>query len=929
MLRRTTMFSRFSRRIRVSLTTALIQTLLAAPAFAATLRVPADYSSIQAAINAVLSGAAPDGSIVEVQPGVYYEAPIIAGSGKSITVRGLSGSGSTIVDASLANLPALRLYIASGAVRFEGFTFRGGVGGPGTGGGFTFQESSPDLVDVVFENSRAMDGGGGVIFKSSPRFAHCEIRNNTADRFGGGLLIITGSRPSFSDCRIRDNVSGAGGAGTGNIGMGGGVHINDASPSFRGCLITGNRSKFAAGGIILIGTYTSTYGAAAMLLEDTEVSNNIAERFSPAENPAEGGGVHIEDNATAYLVRATIRNNTANTGGGLSSYRARFEITGSIIDGNHAQDPQAVGGFGGGIDITSNNVSSPFRPAGSLSLVDTVVRNNDARRGAGMMISGDQYCGGSPCTSGAARASAQITDSLISDNVAAVYGGGVLADRVDLTITGSHILRNIVNTSGLSDGGGLVLATLTAATITSTTIARNSAVDYGGGIYLDTAASLTMSGSRVYANTAANGGGLFVGGTASGSVQSSIIADNAMYQIYEQACGPVVRTILAYVNNNITPRSAAPDLYFSGCGGATSTIAGLNASPSMRSSGNTSTAPSFVAFLATPDLAPAVLSWSVARASNVTISTLSPFSGDTGTVAVSPASTTAYSLTSTGGPAGAVTAGVRVAIAWGIPTDTPVAGDFDGDGKRDLAVYRSTTGMWYILGSSTGYRQTPWGAFSVGDVPVPADYDGDGKTDIAVFRTSTGQWFILRSTGGSTTMSWGYPPVGDVPVPRDYDGDGRADVAVYRMSTGMWYIAYSRGGSGAFSWGAPSLGDIPVPADYDGDGRTDLAVYRSSTGIWYRALSGGGSTAGVGWGAPAVYGLGDTPVPADYDGDGKADIAIARAATGDWYVLKSGGGTLVKRVGSGDVQLPGNYEGSSAAEIALYRGATGSWLIVP
>ncbi len=927
------MFPSFAPRLRLAVSAVAIHALLAVPALAATLRVPADYPTIQAAINAVTSGAAPDGSVVDVQAGVYQEAPIIAGTPKSITIRGVSGSGATIVDASLANLPALRVYVASGAVRLEGLTFRGGVGGPGTGGGFTFQESSPTLVDVVFENNRAMDGAGGIVFKSSPTFSHCEIRNNTADRFGGGLLIITGSRPTFTDCRIQDNVSGAGGAGLGNIGIGGGVHINDASPVFRGCLIARNRAKFAAGGVVLIGLYNSSYGAATMLLEDTEVSGNVAERFSPEENPAEGGGVHIEDNAVAYLVRASIRNNTANTGGGLSSYRARYEISGSTIDGNHAQDPQNVGGFGGGIDITSNNLSTPLRSAGSLLMVDSIVRNNDARIGAGMLAVGDQLCG-SPSPSCSApsigpRASIQITDSLIADNLAGVYGGGLRFDRADVTITGSHILRNKVNPSGQSFGGGVLLAGETSAVIDTTTIARNAASDLGGGLFIDGAVSIALRNSRVYANTSASGGGLYVGssGTSTGTVQSNVIADNSNYQIHEQACGSLVRTILAYVNNNIIPRAGSSDLYTSTCGGATSTIAGLNASPSMRSSGNTSTAPSFVTFLATPDVAPGALSWVLSRASNVTISTVGPSAGDTGLALVNPSATTTYSLTSTGGPAGSTTAQVRAPASWGAPTDTPVAGDFDGDGRRDVAVYRASAYTWFIWASSAGYMQAGWGG--PGDIPVPADYDGDGKTDIAVFRPATGQWFIRKSTGGLSIVSWGAGSLGDVPVPRDYDGDAKADIAVYRSTTGEWFIARSGGGVTAMTWGVPSLGDIPVAADYDGDGRADIAVYRASTGAWFRVLSGGGSSAGISWGAPSAAGLGDTPVPADYDGDGKADLAVARTTTGDWYVLKSSGGSIARRVGVGDVQLPGNYEGTSAAEIAFYRASTGSWLVFP
>ncbi len=147
------------------------------------------------------------------------------------------------------------------------------------------------------------------------------------------------------------------------------------------------------------------------------------------------------------------------------------------------------------------------------------------------------------------------------------------------------------------------------------------------------------------------------------------------------------------------------------------------------------------------------------------------------------------------------------------PQPVAPAGDYDGDGRADMAVYRPATAEWFLRRSiDAGLVYVPWGSVSDHDVPVPGDYDGDGLTDIAVYRPGSGEWFVRRSMeGGTTKVAWGSPTHGDLPVPGDYDGDGRLDIAVYRQDYGEWFIRRSSGGGLTYvPWGAPSLGDLPA-----------------------------------------------------------------------------------------------------------------------
>lgn len=175
-------------------------------------------------------------------------------------------------------------------------------------------------------------------------------------------------------------------------------------------------------------------------------------------------------------------------------------------------------------------------------------------------------------------------------------------------------------------------------------------------------------------------------------------------------------------------------------------------------------------------------------------------------------------------------------------------GDYDGDGRVDICEVETTGEMikwvWKINnGKKDWITSTPVSfGISATDKYVTGDFNGDGKTDIAVMRSGAGglaTWYIdFSPCEGNIDARGQFGLPGDIPLSGDFNGDGIDDLAVYRPSTSTWYVAFSSlTGYPEFDMPLAINGvvfgtaeDVPFTGDFNGDGYTDMALYRASTG---------------------------------------------------------------------------------------------------
>ncbi len=261
-------------------------------------------------------------------------------------------------------------------------------------------------------------------------------------------------------------------------------------------------------------------------------------------------------------------------------------------------------------------------------------------------------------------------------------------------------------------------------------------------------------------------------------------------------------------------------------------------------------------------------------------------------------------------------------------------GDFNGDGKQDIATANNGNNTVSIrLGDGAGgFSGTT--NISVGTNPYKlavGDFNGDGKLDIATANAGNSTVSIRLGDGaggfsGTTNVAVGSSPV-SVAV-GDFNGDGKQDIAAANYNSNTVSIRLGNGAGGFSGTTNVAVGTSPVSVavgDFNGDGKQDIATanYDGNT-VSIRLGDGAGSFSGT-----TNLTVGSFPrsvAVGDFNGDGKQDIAAANYSSNTVSIRLGDGagsfsGTTNVSVGSGPISVAvGDFNDDGSQDIAVANG---------
>ncbi|MDI7196059.1 SpvB/TcaC N-terminal domain-containing protein, partial [Leptospira santarosai] len=322
-------------------------------------------------------------------------------------------------------------------------------------------------------------------------------------------------------------------------------------------------------------------------------------------------------------------------------------------------------------------------------------------------------------------------------------------------------------------------------------------------------------------------------------------------------------------------------------------------------------------------------------------------------------------------------------------------GDFNGDGISDVLFFNPKSGNWkaaegrkeggynfkLYANRYQGYDGDETIKFFKGN--VSGDYNGDGRSDVAFYLPETRDFIVAEHDGrvfqfkSYGRLMSGIPDIFRMEwFPGDYDGNGLSDSVLFDEPTGQWTLMLNKGGSFEFlrfskkfqnifrndytpntNLDSVSTNDSSKPGkdhdkvnflvgDYNADGRTDISLYDSRSGKWfvgenhrnpnkndsvyfqmqwklYKAFT-----------APEQSLFAHDRFSGDFNGDGASDFLLFDRASGEWVLGETGEGTINFKIWSKTPQfkavtrwLQGDFNGDGRSDIGFFCANDGKFWI--
>ncbi|AZQ04234.1 SpvB/TcaC N-terminal domain-containing protein [Leptospira mayottensis] len=322
-------------------------------------------------------------------------------------------------------------------------------------------------------------------------------------------------------------------------------------------------------------------------------------------------------------------------------------------------------------------------------------------------------------------------------------------------------------------------------------------------------------------------------------------------------------------------------------------------------------------------------------------------------------------------------------------------GDFNGDGISDLLFFNPKSGNWkaaegrkeggynfkLYANRYQGYTNEEKIKFFKGN--VSGDYNGDGRSDIAFYLPETRDFIVAEHDGRVFQFKSYGRLMSSVPdifrmewFPGDYDGNGLSDSVLFDEPSGQWTLMLNKGGSFEFlrfskkfqnvfrndytpdgNLDSISTNDSSKPGkdhdkvnflvgDYNGDGRTDISLYDSRSGKWFVGENYRNENKSdpvyfkLQWKlykvftAPEQSLFGHDRFSGDFNGDGFSDFLIFDRSNGEWTLGETGDRTINFKIWSRTPQfktvtrwIQGDFNGDGRSDIGFYSSSDSKFWI--